>query len=211
MKKIDVIIIGLLILGGVVSIFLPNVEPHKKIIGQKELLHELNKEGRYITTDEVARMIMEKDPSLILVDVRSPEEYDLFTIDGAINIPVDSILSPSNMVYLDQDAYTTVLFSTGNSLADQAWLTLESYGYEGNRVMKGGLNQWYQTILNPKPPSSTEITREAEKQYLFRKAAQIYFTGIQVSGGTKAQAAKSKPVVQPVKKRKKKPVSGGCG
>jgi len=209
MRRLDFWILSLLFIGGVVSIFLDDIKPLPHIIGQKELLHQINLEGRYISTDEVAKMIMEKDPSLLLVDVRSPEEYNKYTLEGAMNIPYDKIMDKEYEAYLNQDVYTTVLFSNGSSLADQAWLTLTSYGYEGNKVMKGGLNEWYRTILHPQKPEGTILDREAEKRYLFRKGAQIYFTGAQITTES-APKPKAQPV-KPVIKRKKKEVTGGCG
>ncbi len=210
MKRREFLIIGLLVLGGFVSIFLNDIKPLPKIIGAKSLLHEVNEQGRYISTDEVARMIMENDPSLLLIDVRSPEEFKKYSIQGALNIPSDKLLKGNNKDYFNQDAYTIVLYSNGSSAADQAWLMLASYGYKGNKVMKGGLNAWYKNILNPQKPENDKLTATLEKQYLFRKGAQIFFTGIQVSG-TSSGKSKAKAPSKPIIKHKKKEVTGGCG
>lgn len=210
MKRRETLVLLILLLGGFYSIFLPDIKPHKRVISAKQLLYEVNKEGRYITTDEVAKMIMEKDPSLLLIDIRTPEEYKKFTLEGAINIPFDKILDDANIDYFNQDVYTTVLFSNGSSLADQAWLTLRSWDYKGNKVMKGGLNEWYKTIINPQKPADEDLTAQLEKQYLFRKGAQIYFTGATpVVSSTKS--SKPKAASKPIVKRKKKEVTGGCG
>ena len=210
MKRREVIIMGLLLVGSIISIFLPDVKPLKHIIGPKQLLQEVSKQGRYITTDEVAKMIMEKDPSLLLIDIRSPKEYKKYTIEGAINIPMDKIMDKANKDYFDQDVYTTVIFSNGSSLADQAWLRLRSYDYKGGKVLKGGLNQWYKTIINPQKPADDALTAEAKKAYLFRKGAQVYFTGA-TPVSSSAGAVKPKSSGKPIVKRKKKEVTGGCG
>lgn len=176
MKRTDLIIIGLLLVTGFISIFLPDTRKFDHVIGAKELLYEANKEGRYISTDDVAQAVIEKDLSYILVDLRSPEEYAEFTIEGAINIPFSKIFDDANIDYFNQDVYTTVLFSNGSTLADQTWLRLRSYDYQGNKVMKGGLNEWYKTIINPQEPGANE-SGEAFDLYLFRKGASVYFTG----------------------------------
>ncbi len=210
MKRREFLIMALLLLGGIIAIFMSDIKPLKHIIGPKQLLHEVNKKGRYISTDEVAKMIMEKDPTLLLIDVRSPEEYKKYTLDGAINIPAEKIMDDSNKDYFDSDVYTVVLFSNGSSLADQSWLRLRSYDYKGNKVMKGGLNEWYRTILNPQKPAGDAMSGKMEKQFLFRKGAQVYFTGATpVAGG--AKKAKPAPTGKPIVKRKKKEVTGGCG
>jgi len=209
MKRREILIMAVLLIGSLFTVFLPNVKSQKHIIGAKELLYEVNNQGRYVSTDKVAKMIIEKDPSLLLIDIRSPKEYSKYTLEGAINIPFDKIMDKANVDYFNQDVYTTVLFSNGSSLADQAWLTLRSYDYKGNKVMKGGLNQWYKTIINPQKPADENLTANIEKQYLFRKGAQVYFTGAQVVGS--GSAPKAKPSGKPIVKRKKKEVSGGCG
>jgi len=209
MKRREVIIMGLMFIGSLIAVFLPDVKPHTQTVSAKELLYEVNKQGRYVSTDEVAKMIMESDPSLLLIDIRTPQDFKKYTIQGAINVPFDSILNKNNIDYFNQDVYTTVIFSNGSSLADQAWLMLRSYDYQGNKVMKGGLNRWYQTIINPQKPADEELSAKNEDLYLFRKGAQIYFTGINPVGN--APAAKPKAPSKPIVKRKKKEVSGGCG
>lgn len=207
MKRIELIIIGALLFVGFIAIFIPNTEPFKHVIGEKELLYETNKQGRYISTDEVAKAIMEADPSFLIIDLRKPSEFNHYTIEGAINIPYATIMDKKNLDYFNQDVYTTVLFSNGTSLADQAWVRLRSYGYVGNKVLKGGLNEWYKTILNPLKPKDMDPITETEK-YQFRKGASIYFTGAQEMGSSGTVKKKTR---KPLVKRKKKAVSGGCG
>lgn len=212
MKKIEFIIFGLLLLGGFVAIFLPDTKAFKHVIDSDSLLYEVSKEGRYISTDELAQVVMENDPSYILVDLRSPEEYGKYSINGALNIPFENIFDEENLLYFDQDVYTTVLFSNGSSLADQAWLQLRSYGYQGNKVLKGGMNEWYKTIINPKKPSDEALTGDSYDQYLFRKGASQFFTGIQPVPATASESSTtSKPAAKPVVRKKKKAISGGCG
>jgi len=210
MKKIELYIFAVLLLGGIVAIFLPDTKAKEHVIDEKELLYELNKDGRYISTDEVAQAIIENDQSFMFIDVRSPKEYEAYTIDGAVNIPADKVMDEEFDVYLKQDAYTVVLFSNGSSLADQTWLRLRSYDYKGHKVLKGGLNEWYSTILNPQKPIAKDLTAEEEEKYLFRKGASVYFTGAQVIG-TGVSKPKASSASKPIIKRKKKAVSGGCG
>ncbi len=209
MKRREITIMGVLLALSFVTMFLPNTKPFKHVINEKELLYEANKEGRYITTDEVAQALMEGDASYLLIDLRTPKEFAKFTIDGAINIPYAKIMDDANLDYFNQDVYTTVLFSNGSSLADQAWMRLRSYDYKGNKVMKGGLNEWYKTIINPQKPKAIDPVT-AQETYLFRKGASIFFTGAQVVGNA-APKSKPKASAKPIVKRKKKEVSGGCG
>ncbi|MCJ7821043.1 MAG: rhodanese-like domain-containing protein, partial [Bacteroidales bacterium] len=52
-----------------------------------ELLQEAGAGVQFVSPDVVADMLVQKDPSQQLIDVRTPEEYEAFSLPGAINIP----------------------------------------------------------------------------------------------------------------------------
>ncbi len=205
MKKLDIIIIGLMLFGALWLAFLPDKEYDYHEISPEELLYKMNT-SHYISTDEVAKAIMGKDPSYILVDIRSPEEYSKYTLPGALNIPYDSLLNDTYRDYFDQDVYKTVLFSNGSSLADQAWLVLTRMGFEGNYVMKGGLNEWIETIIRPQRPADW-AEPDAWKLYEFRKGASRFFGG--GSEVVQEEQVSAPAAVVPVKRKKTESV-GGC-
>jgi len=208
----EMIIFALMLLGGIGAIFLPNYKKHPKVLNSEFLLQEMNKQERYISTDDLAKALMTKDPSIILIDVRSKEEYKKFSLDGALNVPMEDLLKEDNLGYLDQDVYKTVLFSNGTSLADEAWMIMKSHAYEGNHVLKGGLNKWFKTIIDPEKPA--ELANKSEREvYEFRRGASMFFTGVSEGGvgSTGVTKKKVKAGPKPMVKRKKKEVSGGCG
>ena len=206
------IVFALMLIGGIAVIFLPDYKKHPKVMKPTMLLEELNKKERYVTTDELAKALMIKDPSIILIDVRSKDEYNHFTLDGAINVPMEDLLKEDYLGYLDQDVYKTVLFSNGTSLADEAWMIMKSHDYQGNYVLKGGLNKWFKTIIDPEKPEETADLADREA-YEFRRGASMFFTGVSAGGVGSSGAApkKAKAAPKPMVKRKKKEVSGGCG
>ncbi len=207
MKKTDYIILSLFLLLGVIAAFMPNAKPHNVILDSHTFLYKLSSEHFY-TTDDVAKAIINKDPSLLLIDVRSPEEYKKYTLPGAINIPVDSLLLDKYRNYVDQDVYNVVLFSNGTELAEKAWVMCTGLGYDHLYVMRGGLNRWFTTIFMPPKPKD-EAHQSAFELYNFRKAAARYF-GI---GGTIEQPQSSAPAVQPqvnIPKTSGAPEGGGC-
>jgi len=210
MKKLEYLLFAMLAVAGLIAVFLPNTKAFEHVIDEEQLLNAVNKEGRYISTDKIAQAIMENDPSILLIDIRTPKDYEKYTLNGAINIPFDKIMDEENEAYFNQEVYTTVLFSNGSSLADQAWLRLRSYDYQGNKVLKGGLNEWYKTIINPQEPKDMELTTEVEERYLFRKGASIFFTGVQILGAEE-KSSQPKTSKKPVLRKKKAAASGGCG
>ena len=75
-------------------------------------------------------------------------------------------------------------------------------------MLEGGLNYWFDAILNPQKPASTSSDEEFAK-YDFRKSAGQALGGGGVVQNEQNQAATSaKPVVKTVPKKKK--AAGGC-
>jgi sulfur-carrier protein adenylyltransferase/sulfurtransferase len=173
-----------------------------------ELLGEANARTQYITPDAVADMIINKDPSLRLIDVRSQEEFEKFNLQGSINIPLSDLLSEKYADILNQDIRMNVFYSNGTLSANEAWMITRQLGYTNNYVLEGGLNYWFDAILNPQKPATTSSDEEFAK-YDFRKSAgQALGGGAVVQSADNQTASSSKPAVKSAPKKKK--ASGGC-
>jgi rhodanese-related sulfurtransferase len=173
-----------------------------------ELLQEAGAGVQFISPDVVADMLVQKDPSLRLIDVRTPEEFDAYSMPGAINIPLSNLLADEYTDILHQEAYMNVFYSNGSVYANQAWMITRQLGYENNFVLEGGLNYWFGNILSPEAPSVTSSNEEFAK-YDFRKSAAAALGGggaVVTEGSTPAVKAVKPPVTA---KAKKKP-AGGC-
>ena len=137
------------------------------------------------------------------------------TICQVFNLSVDRVgrrPEDSNM-YIDQDAYNIVFFSNDNFYADQAWALCTRLDYKNLHVLKGGVNQWFNTIINPAKPTEN-MPAEAFELYNFRKAASMYY-GVVYPEQFKpkkvvVRKAPPKKKVITVKKKKKAPAEGGC-
>lgn len=173
----------------------------------EQLLEEVNNGEQYVSPDMVADMLIQKDPSLQLIDVRSLAQFEKYHLPGAIHIPLIDILSDEWIDQLNQDVKMNVFYSNGTLDADQAWMITRQLGYNNNFVLQGGLNYWAETIINPIPPASTNPDEEIAK-YDFRKGASQALGG----GGNVIEANTDVQVKKPVIKRvkKKKRVQGGC-
>lgn len=171
-----------------------------------KLFLDLIETTRYFTVEEVAQMIISQDPSIQLIDVRDAKYYNKFSLNGAINIPLQDFLNPENLAYLDQNVYKTILFSNGSSNADVAWMLATRMGYKNVFVMQGGLNTWVEHILQPED-NSVIWDRVNDQLYQYRKGASIYFGGKSVDDENLSDEPKK---VLPAVKRKKKEVEGGC-
>ena len=181
-------------------------KPYKLTADQ--LLSEVNSRTQYITPDAVADMIVKKDPSLRLIDVRNQEEFEKFSLPGAINIPVADLLSDKYADILNQDVKMNVFYSNGSLVANEAWMITRQLGYINNYVLEGGLNYWFDAIMNPQKPSSVSSDEEFAK-YDFRKSAGAALGGGGVVAASSEQSSSgTKPAIKPAAKKKK--AAGGC-
>jgi sulfur-carrier protein adenylyltransferase/sulfurtransferase len=140
------------------------------------LLSSIAEKSRYLSADLVTQRIIENDPSLLLIDLRPESQYKIFTLPGAVNIQPDSLLSQSSLDLFNQPGKDKVLFSNGEFIPEKAWLLCTRYALNRVYIMKGGLNEWYNTIIKVQIPSSTASSTDLDL-INFRNAARQYFTG----------------------------------
>ncbi len=161
----------------------------------------------YYSPEEVADIIVQKDPEYQLIDLRSQDEFEKFSLPNAINIPLNAILNEEYVDILNQDIKRNILFSNGSLDATKAWMIMTQLGWENNYVMEGGLNYWAEVIMNPIPPAQTSPDEEIAR-YLFRKAASSALS----TGATTDTSASTAPLAKPpiIKRPMKKRVEGGC-
>ena len=169
------------------------------------LKYELGEETHFISSDRVAERLINQDPTLLLIDVRTADAYSEYSLPGAKNIPLEDILHPDWEDIMGQSNRDLVFFSNSDIYAEQAWMFARRKGYKNLFVMKGGLNNWFETIIEPVAPPETASNLEMDA-YQFRKGASIYFCGGQsISTDVAVQDA-----VVVTRKKKKSVVEGGC-
>ncbi len=71
-----------LIVLGLIMAAVPNSKTLNYRMSPDEMLSDLNGRSQYIGPDEIADMLIQKDPSLQLIDLRSAEEYQKFHLPG---------------------------------------------------------------------------------------------------------------------------------
>jgi rhodanese-related sulfurtransferase len=200
--------IALIPLGIIIAAVPENTTKQYKLTAN-QLLDEVKEGIQFVTTDQIADMLVQKDPSLQLIDVRGSDEFDKFHLPGAINIPLTNLLAVEFEDVLNQDLKMNVFYSNGTTQSNEAWMITRQLGYVNNYVLQGGLNHWAETIMKPEAPAQTSPDDELAK-YDFRMGASQALGGGSLSttesSGSKAVAPA--PGVQ--KTAKKKKASGGC-
>lgn len=209
MKPLKWLALFIIPLGLVIAAVPQNTTKQYKLTAD-QLLAEANTRTQFVTPDAVADMIVNKDPSLQLIDVRSQEEFEKFSLPGAMNVPLTDLLSDKYTDILNQDVKMNVFYSNGTVTANEAWMLTRQLGYSNIYVLEGGLNYWSDAILNPQKPASTSPNEEFAK-YDFRKSAGAALGGggaIQAQTNQPQAVSSPKPVVTSAPKKKK--VAGGC-
>ena len=206
--KARVILSMIIVPLGLIIAAIPENTTKQYKLDSQQLLNEMVEGNQFIVPDEVAHMLVQKDPSLQLIDVRSADEFDKFHLPGAINIPLNSILAEEWEDYVNQDVKMNVFYSNGVTKGNEAWMLTRKLGYENNYVLQGGLNYWAETIMNPEAPKNTVADDELAK-YNFRMAAGNALGGGKLqTSNTSTNTKKKKPIIK--KRPKKKRAAGGC-
>ena len=96
-----------------------------------------------VTPAELFKTIYNQKVNLVMLDVRSESDYNLYHIDGAINIPlaklesvIPALLSepPANSVFM--------LMSNDETAATEAWKLLSAAAVPNAYILEGGVNHW---------------------------------------------------------------------
>jgi rhodanese-related sulfurtransferase len=184
--------------------------PEKKTDNQidpKLLLNAIDDPSRFLSSDVITDRLVKKDPSMVLIDVRSADQFNSFAIPGAINIPLDSILSESATAILGNKDIDKVFYSNADLQADQAWILCKRTGYQTIYILKGGVNYWFNTIVKTELPAESEPI-EVMELYQFRRAACQYFFGSKETGVSNESLSGPKKTVTTIKKEATS--GGGC-
>jgi rhodanese-related sulfurtransferase len=194
-----VLALGLVILPG---------KSERKEIEPKILLNSLAEKSRYLSVDQVTHRIIENDPALLLVDLRPAGEFRQYSLPGSVNVLPDSLLSPSNLELFREPGKDKVLYANADLTAEMAWLLCARYNVGRIYIMKGGLNEWFNTIIKEQPVSFTASTTDLDL-INFRKAARQFFTG----SGIPVAVPATSPASEKVTITRKQPSAasgGGC-
>lgn len=174
-----------------------------------KMLISVNDHARFLSTDLITERIIEADPTLQLIDVRPASEFRVFALPGAVNIPIDSLLSPQWKDKVTEKARDKVFYSNGSIESDLAWQICTRMQIPRVFVMEGGLNRWYETIIKGVEPSETASTKDLDL-YSFRLAARQYFIGSETSKEQPLKTATPKEKVKVIKQAPAPAAGGGC-
>jgi rhodanese-related sulfurtransferase len=166
------------------------------------ILTEALDRNTYLTADQVARFVASEDKTIQLIDVRSREEFRAFNIPGSVNVPYDEFLDNDPERILNNSKTKYIFYANGDLYSNYALVIARGLKYKNTYVLKGGLNEWFSTVMNS---SFTGERISARENALFetRMRARKMFTEI----NSLPDSLKQKFIIS---KHIAKKLDGGC-
>lgn len=137
-----------------------------------------------MTTDSIIQTVgvaeaqaLLQQPNTLVLDVRTPGEFETAHIDGAVNIPVDQ-LDPHLREIVSNAGGTMVLVCQSGGRAEQAATKLSRHGKQDVVLLAGGMNAWQETGA---PVRRGEVQRWALERQVRLVAGSIVFTSVVAS------------------------------
>jgi rhodanese-related sulfurtransferase len=141
--KYSVLLVGI----GIIIAFLPFNPSESFRLKSTELLSKSDSEEISLSADQVAKMINNEDSTIQLIDLRGKDQFNACNIPGSINIPFPDLLNPIWEGTLQQKGVKILFYGNGDQTAGYAWTITTGLGYKNMFVLKGGLNEWFKTIM----------------------------------------------------------------
>lgn len=117
-----------------------------------QLATTIEAEEDHITATELAEWIRARKRGLRVLDLRTTAEYETYRIPTSTNVTLPSLVEST---YAPDD--TLVLISDGGAHAAQAWVLMRARGHAHVYFLRGGMQEWLDTIAEPDKP--TELSR----------------------------------------------------
>jgi rhodanese-related sulfurtransferase len=194
--------IVLLCLGLILS-FLPRSGNSSFSVRPQNLLSEMMDNSTYYSVDQVARFVVAEDSTVQVIDLRTPEEFRRLNIPGSINLPYNTFIDRNPASILNNGKTRNIFYSNGDFDSNYALAISRGLNIKNTYVMKGGLNEWYNTIMNSSF-TGEKITARENALFEARTRAKKMFTEMNsLSDSLKAKFFQTKHLTA-------KKLDGGC-
>ena len=166
--------VGLVCLGLILAL-LPLSGSRSFTVKPQKLLSEVLDNNICLTVDQVARFVVSEDSSVQIIDLRTPEEFRTVNIPGSINIPYTKLLDNDPGAFLNNGKARNIFYSNGDLESNYAIAIARGLNQKNTFVMKGGLNEWFNVVMNSKF-TGEKISARENALYETRTRAKKMFT-----------------------------------
>ena len=210
MKRINNLIAGAIAFVAVILIALLSIDKpeHPYALSQEQALDTtLAYKKMEVLPEDVPSMLKNSSSSCVFVDLRNPGEFTKGHIDGAVNIPFNSLMDPENLEFFREKGPATiaVLYGEDQIQANGPWMILTQLGYENIKVLKGGYTFYATHAPNFSNLPPTPAYMVEEPMYDYKKIVEE----TPGTGDVNVETEGPEKVV-PKRKQKERKISGGC-
>lgn len=202
---------GLLVLAavGVMAIGQPTTaEKWARLAPEKERL--LAAREVQIHPGELLDSIADNRLNVIMLDVRSEAEYNIFHVRGARHLPLEEVKAAIPQLLLEPEENTVyVVISNGEEAATEAWKILVTESVPNVYILEGGINNWLAIFASEDPQIKATPTPPGGERLSFVFPAAL---------GDRFSAADPDPHEYKIEytpkiklQRNRGPSGGGCG
>ena len=139
-------------------------------VNEKDIVLSTVNNSDKISVTDLADWIIKNKSDFELVDLRSEEKFNEYSIPNAQCIPLAQL--PASELLRNQKI---IFYSDDNITSSQAWFVLKSKNYKGVYILDGGLDAWKEKVLFPKAPVNG--SKEELAQFEKMKEVANYFGG----------------------------------
>jgi rhodanese-related sulfurtransferase len=132
---------------------------------------EVEHEQSEVTALQLATWIRDRKPGLRIFDLQAATPQGTYSIPGADRVALSDLRTTT--VAPEE---TVVLYADAGPPAAQGWSLLRARGFEHVYVLRGGLDEWSDVILNP--TLSADATPHARAVFAAAAPLAQYFGGL---------------------------------
>lgn len=188
---------GVIILGGIL-IVLPDRKTHliEKVSAPD---YQATHTAAVMDVDELAFRIVDHEPRVQVVDIRTPDAFSRFALPGSRNMVARDFFSKESTPLFSQRHVKKVIVGDDENQEQAAYWLLQELGYENLAVLRGGIGSFSNTILQPASFVPTGTRWDADVKQFRETARTSILSMIEESKKSGAKVVK-----------KEKKIQGGC-
>lgn len=161
-----------------------------------------------IQPPELVSLVHDHHLKIILLDIRSEADYNLFHIAGARRLDPDQLTVLAAELRLEPPNTVIVVMSNDEAAATNAWKVLVAESVQNVYILEGGINNWLAIYAKDDPSlKPNPVAKNDELRYIFPAALGARYDF--ADPDPEEFDIEFTPKVQLQQKRG--PTSGGCG
>jgi rhodanese-related sulfurtransferase len=162
-----------------------------------------------IEPGELLHTIHDHQINLMMIDLRTESDYNLFHLADARRIDIDDLLSSVADFHLEPANTVFVLMSNDEKGATDAWRILVAESVPNVYILEGGINRWLEVFGEEEPGIQRVNGPKAEEQLRYDFAIALGSAFSAADPDIHEHELEFTPKI--ILERKRAPAGGGCG